>query len=380
MNFPLILDGATGTGLSARGMPRGVCPEAWILDNPGALLDIQQGYLAAGSQALLAPTFGVSRRKLAAYGLEDKVGEFCERLVALTREAAGGKALAGGDLTQSGVFLAPMGDASMDDLIAHYLCPAKALAAAGVDFFLFETLMSLADARAAFLAVRQVSDKPILVSFTVDEHGRTLSGGRFPALLAVLQSMGAAAVGLNCSTGPDRMLPVLRQATPYAAVPLLAKPNAGLPRVEGGHSYFDMEPDAFAAHAQDLWDAGVRVFGGCCGTDAGHIKALVDAVGAASCRPLCATEDRGRTGASAPAQYLATEREVFPPDAIPQVISIRSQEDIDTLAEEQMYLEEPVCLRGDDPALLKTALAAYQGRAMLDCPNPVDFPGVLLCR
>ena len=227
-NGPIYLDGATGSNLQKAGMPTGVCPEQWILDHPDVILDLQKRYIEAGTQILYAPTFSGNRIKLEEYGLADKIVEINTKLVQLCREAAGEKGLVCGDMTMTGESLEPMGDLELEELIDIYKEQAKILYEAGVDLFVVETMMSLAETRAAVLAIKETCDLPIMVSMTFDEKGKTLYGNTPEGCMVVLQSLGADVVGINCSTGPERMADMVRQMKPYANVPILAKPNAVL--------------------------------------------------------------------------------------------------------------------------------------------------------
>ena len=228
LRFPLILDGATGTELQKRGYTGDVCAEQWTLDHPDAIIDIQRGYVAAGSQVVYTPTFGANRRKLEESGLFNCTADYNRRLAELSAQAVQGKALRAGDMSPTGAFLSPLGDVSFEELVDIYTEQAAGLERAGVDLFVIETMMTLSDARAAVLAVRSVSDKPIFVTFTCDENGRSVSGTDITAALVVLQGMGIDAFGLNCSAGPEQMLLQLKRLREYARVPLIAKPNAGM--------------------------------------------------------------------------------------------------------------------------------------------------------
>ena len=250
---PILLDGATGTELYKRGMPHGVCTEQWVLEHPDALLELQRAYVDAGSQVLIAPTFGANRVTLARYGLSGQVSVYNRRLAALTRKAAGGKARVAGDLAPTGKSIVPFGDASFEELVDIYTEQAAALEAAGVDLFLLETTMTMAEARAAVLACKSVSAKPVWVTFTCDENGRTLSGTDVLAALIVMQGMGVDAFGLNCCAGPAEMLEQLRRLTPYASVPLIAKPNAGLPQMVDGRAVYRCTPEELASYAAPLY-------------------------------------------------------------------------------------------------------------------------------
>ena len=285
LHFPLILDGATGTELQKRGYTGDVCAEQWTLEHPEAIIDIQRGYVDSGSQVLYTPTFGANRRKLEEHGIFNRTEDYNRRLAALSEQASGGRALRAGDISPTGAFLAPLGDVSFEELVDIYTQQAAGLESAGVDLFVIETMMTLSDARAAVLAVRSVSDKPIFVTFTCDENGRSISGGDVTAALVVLQGMGIDAFGLNCSAGPEQMLPQLRRLREYARVPLIAKPNAGMPQIVDGKAVYDCTPEEFVALIPDMLRTGVAVFGGCCGTTAAHIAALRDALDGASVTP-----------------------------------------------------------------------------------------------
>ena len=231
-NGPVILDGATGTNLQQAGMPVGVCPEQWIIDHAQVMIDLQRAYVEAGTQILLAPTFTANRIKLEEYGLQDDLEKMNRRLVAISKEAAEGKAYVAGDITMTGQQLFPMGELQFEELVEVYKEQIRILADAGVDLLIVETMMSLQESRAAVLAAKETCDLPILVSMTYNEDGRTLYGTDPATAIVVLQSLGADAVGMNCSTGPKEMLEPIRQTMEYANVPVLAKPNAGLPELE----------------------------------------------------------------------------------------------------------------------------------------------------
>lgn len=276
---PVLLDGATGTNLQKAGMPVGVCPEQWILENSEVLIDLQKRYVEAGTDILFAPTFTASRIKLKEYGLEDHLEEMNRKLVALSKEAAKGtNALVAGDLTMTGEQLYPLGDLMFEDLVDVYKEQAKIIAEAGADLFVVETMMSLQECRAAVLAIREVCDLPVMVSLTYNEDGRTLYGTDPVTAVVVMQSLGADAVGMNCSTEPEAMLEPIAKMAEYAAIPLLAKPNAGMPELIDGQTVFNVEPEEFAEVGKKLVEEGAAIIGGCCGTTPEHIRALKEAV------------------------------------------------------------------------------------------------------
>lgn len=277
-NGPVILDGATGTNLQDAGMPVGVCPEQWILEHEDVMIRLQKDYVEAGTNILYAPTFTANRIKLEEYGLEGHLEEMNERLVGISREAAGDRALVAGDLTMTGQQLFPMGDLMFEELVDIYKEQVRAILKAGVDLFVVETMMSLQESRAAVLAIRETCDLPVMVSLTFNEDGRTLYGTDPATAVVVMQSLGADAVGLNCSTGPEEMLAPVKEMVAYANIPVLAKPNAGLPELVDGVTVYNTTPEEFAAVGKKLVEEGAAIVGGCCGTTPAHIKALSDAV------------------------------------------------------------------------------------------------------
>lgn len=277
----LVLDGATGTNLQKAGMPTGVCPEAWILDHPKVLVDLQTDYINAGSNIVYAPTFSGNRLKLEEYGLEKDLEAINTRLVALSKEAVaktGYRAYVAGNLTMTGRQLYPIGSLQLEELIAIYKEQIVVLEKAGVDLLVVETMMSLAEARAALIAAKEVSDLPVIVSMTYNEDGRTLYGTNPETAVVVLQSLGADAIGINCSTGPDKMIPLVEAMHRYANIPILAKPNAGMPELVDGETVYAMTPEEFADYGRGLVEAGAGLIGGCCGTTKEHIAALSQTV------------------------------------------------------------------------------------------------------
>ena len=191
---PIILDGATGTNLMAAGMPVGVCPEAWILENPKVLTELQKAYVEAGSHIVFAPTFTGNRIKLSEYGLRDRLLEINRSLVSLSKQAVEGKALVAGDMTMTGQQLYPLGELQFEELVEVYKEQAEVLSDAGCDLFVVETMMSLQECRAAVIAIQEVCDLPIMVSLTYNEDGRTLFGTPPESAVVVLQALGVDAI------------------------------------------------------------------------------------------------------------------------------------------------------------------------------------------
>lgn len=277
----LILDGATGTNLQNAGMPTGVCPEAWILEHPEILVKLQMDYINAGSNIIYAPTFSGNRIKLEEYGLEKQIESINTKLVALSKEAVaktGYRAYVAGNLTMTGRQLYPIGKLTLEELIEVYKEQITYLEKAGVDLLVVETMMSLAEARAALIAAKETTDLPVIVSMTYNEDGRTLYGTNPETAVVVMQSLGADAIGINCSTGPAEMIPLVKQMKKYANIPILAKPNAGMPELVDGKTVYAMTPEQFAAWGRGLVEAGAGIIGGCCGTTSAHITELSQTV------------------------------------------------------------------------------------------------------
>lgn len=274
---PLYLDGATGTNLQDAGMPTGVCPEAWTLEHPDVLKDLQRAYVDAGVNIVYASTFSGNSLKLQEYGLYDRIGQINTDLVKLSKEAVGDKAYVAGDLTMTGVQLYPVGPLKFEELVDIYKEQIRYLADAGCDLLVIETMMSLAESRAALIAANETCDLPVMVTMTFAEDGRSLYGTDPTTAMVVLQSLGADAVGVNCSTGPDQMVDFVTAMRKVTRVPVIAKPNAGLPKLdETGHTVYDMTPETFASETKKLIEAGAQIVGGCCGTTPAHMKALID--------------------------------------------------------------------------------------------------------
>ena len=271
---PVYLDGATGTNLMKAGMPVGACPEQWILEHKEVMLELQRSYVAAGTDIVYAPTFGANRIKLAEYGLESEIQKMNHELVEISKEAVGRNGYVAGNLTMTGQQLYPMGTMTFEELVDVYKEQVTYLEEAGVDLFVVETMMSLQETRACLIAVKEVSQLPVMVTMSYNEDGRTLYGTDPATAMVVLQSLGADAVGVNCSAGPEEMIPLVKAMKEYANVPIIAKPNAGIPVLQDGKTMYPMEPEEFAGYGKLLIEAGAGILGGCCGTTPLHIQKL----------------------------------------------------------------------------------------------------------
>ncbi len=283
----IFLDGATGSNLYKKGMPAGVCPEKWILENQEKLIELQTEFIEAGTDILYAPTFTGNRVKLKEYGLEKDIQKINHILVSLSKEAVKRterlyperRIYVAGDITMTGEQVYPIGKMQMEELIDVYKEQVGYLLEAGVDLFVVETMMSLQETRAAVIAIKELCELPILATLTFNDDCKTLFGTDPTTAVVVLENLGVSGVGLNCSTGPDKMLPVIQEMKSVATIPIIAKPNAGLPHLQDGDTVFDMQPDTFAEHMEKLVEAGASIIGGCCGSTPEHIHAMTKRIG-----------------------------------------------------------------------------------------------------
>ena len=280
----LYLDGATGSNLVKAGMPSGVCPEQWILEHKDVMLKLQKDYVQAGTNILYAPTFTANRVKLAEYHLEKNMSAMIHELVAISREAAasspGHTVLVAGDLTMTGEQLKPMGQMELEDLIDIYKEQILSMVDAGVDLLVVETMMSLAETRAALIAAKEVCNLPVIATLTFEADGRTLFGTDAKTAAIVLESLGASAIGANCSTGPAQMESIISDMVTHTRIPVIAKPNAGLPFLdENGNTCYNMEAEEFTEEMEILVNAGATILGGCCGTTPEFIRQIHDRFG-----------------------------------------------------------------------------------------------------
>ena len=391
IHYPLILDGSTGTQLQKRGFEGGMSSESWSMLHPEVVKAFQKEYIEAGSQVLYSPTFGANRVKMEENRVYNQVFEYNKTLASISKEVAGESAYVAGDISPTGKFIAPLGDVTFEELVDIYKEQVQGLEAAGVDMYIIETMMTVPEARAAVLAVKSLTDKPVYVSFSVDENGNTLNGSDIEAILVIMQGMGVDAFGLNCSVGPVEMLERIQRLTDYAEIPLIAKANAGIPEVIDGKTVYKTPPEEFARCVPGLAKRGVQIFGGCCGTMTEHVKAIADAA-------------KEQEMISPRPKYLdmlqlATEKKVFllPPDtptgkAVPCdedlldrieeaeesddaffTVEIKSRDEIDDFIDAQYAITKPLCIRCNDRHALELALRRYQGRTAYDGDLPEEI-------
>ena len=262
----LLFDGAMGTQLQARGLAAGETPELLSLTNPREIAEIHRAYVEAGSEVVTTNTFGASAPKLAGAAT---VEEVFSAAVACARES--GARYVAADIGPTGALLQPMGTLSFDDAYDLFAEQVRAADAAGADLVVIETMADLAEAKAALLAARENCKLPVFCTMTFDEDGRTFLGTTPEVAALTLSSLGADVIGINCSLGPADVAPLVERMLPWACCPVMAQANAGLPRVEGGVTVYDVTPEQFADAVGGMVDAGVTVIGGCCGTTPAYI-------------------------------------------------------------------------------------------------------------
>ena len=276
----VLLDGATGSNLMKAGLPRGVSAEQWVTEHPDVLQELQRAYVEAGSKIVYAPTFAANRISLANFGLESQVEQLNTRLVKISREAVEGRAFVAGDLTTTGQLMEPKGDMTYEKLYHAYQEQVRALADAGADLLVAETMLSVEETIVALDAAQSVCQLPVMCTLSLEADGTAMYGGNAVEAVVTLQEMGAAAVGLNCSVGPDQLESVVRNMKEAATVPVIAKPNAGMPSInEKGEAVYSMNEDDFARYTKILVEAGAGIVGGCCGTTPDYIRKLAQILG-----------------------------------------------------------------------------------------------------
>ncbi len=271
----LIYDGATGTLLQESGaLKAGACPEELNLSNPSAIKSIHSDYVMAGADVIETNSFGANRLKLKTYGLDKEFYKINREAARIARQAAAGKAYVAGSVGPLDRQLRPLGDLSFDEAAGFFREQIKALKDGGCDLIILETFADIKELKAAFVAAREVGDIPVQAQMTF-EAGERSTYGTPPAAFAVLfQSLGADIIGTNCSTGPNELLSVIKEMAPRANKFISCLPNAGLPELRAGKTYFPETPKSFARYAVKFARLGVNLIGGCCGTTPEHIKEI----------------------------------------------------------------------------------------------------------
>ena len=401
----LVFDGAMGTQLQARGLAAGELPELLCLTNPDEIADIHAAYVAAGADVATTNTFGANAEKL---GDAATVEEIFSAAVACAR--ASGVRYVAADIGPTGQLLEPMGTLPFDDAYELFARQARAATAAGADLFIVETMADLAEAKAALLAVVENSDLPVFVTMTFAEDGRTFLGTTPEVAAVTLSSLGADALGINCSLGPDALLPLVEQMLPWAKCPVMVQANAGLPRVEDGVTVFDVHPAEYCEAVAKMLDAGVTIVGGCCGTSpeytAGERALLADRVPAprrvrdwfcvAGPQQLCSLR-MGQVGVigerinptgkkkmkealrSGNHDYVMGEA-IAQTEAGAQILDVNAglpeiderATMVELVAELQGVSMLPLQIDASDPDVIEAAVRSYPGKALINSTNGKD--------
>lgn len=411
----VILDGATGSNLQKRGMVSGVCPEQWMTDNADSVIDLQREFLEAGTDILFAPTFTSNRLKLEEYDQADNISYYNRQLIKLSKKAievyrhnteSNRKIYVAADITMTGEMVAPNGKLSFEELVNVYKEQMEYILSEGVDLFVIETMMSLQECRAALLAAKEICDIPVMVSLTFQDNNRTLYGTDPVTAITVLQAMGADAVGVNCSTGPDKMHEIIQMMKEVAYVPIIAKPNAGIPYLVDDQTIFPMSAEEFAKEMIKLVSYGAGIVGGCCGTTPEHIKLLADAVQAIPIPKVntihyrALTTERSTIPISIDGRFMVVGERINPTGKKALQASLRDDDftPIANMASEQVAqgadfldinvgmsgiqekeamlkaIEEvirvaddvPLVLDTSNPSVMEAALRVYPGRALMN--------------
>lgn len=274
----IFFDGGMGTMLQRYGLTTGDCPDYYNITHADIVQRIHKEYADAGSNYITTNTFGSSPLKLKDYDLEDKVEAIAQAAVRNVRTACGNRVKVAGDMGPTGKFISPLGDLSFDQACENYYRLAKALADAGADCLIIETIIDIQEMKAALLAAKSACHLPVICQMTYAEDGRTITGTDPKGAVILLDAMGADIIGANCSVGPDKLLEAAKQMVPYTNKPIIIQPNAGMPVLEHGETHFPLTPKDFGAIAPEFAKAGVSYLGGCCGTTPNHIHALVEAL------------------------------------------------------------------------------------------------------
>lgn len=263
-------DGGTGTVLQKRGLTKGKAPEIWNLEKPEEIINLHKSYLASGADIIKTNTFGINAIKYENYEellraalncAKEALKEYPEAYIAF-------------DMGPLGKLLKPWGDLDFLDAFEAFKKNAVLAKELGADLILIETMNDAYETKAALLAAKEVSDLPVFVTNVYDENKRLMTGATPLCMIALLEAMGADAIGMNCSQGPDKMLPVVKDFGKYCSIPVIVNPNAGLPEVKNGETVYSFNADEFSFHGIEIAKNGGCILGGCCGTDFGYIKAL----------------------------------------------------------------------------------------------------------
>ena len=375
----VLFDGSMGALLASMGYSV-ECPEILNVQHPDVIAGIHARYVEAGARATICNSLGATRLKLRRAGLSDHAAELTRAAVENARRGVEGRAYIALDVGSTGDFLAPLGALTLDELVDNYREQVRAGAEAGADFILMETQIDIGECRAAALAARETG-LPVAASFTYNANGRTLTGGSPECAALILAAAGAQVIGVNCSTGPAEMLPILQATRRVSPLPMLVEPNAGLPETgPDGKARYPFSAEAMVPYMKELLDAGAAAIGGCCGTTPEHIARFAPLLnGRAAPQPVCGD-----------AEYICSARSYAPvreaAEALTEIADIEDLYDLEPeeyplidlgglspaeaaalVCEAQSASSAPLCFRGGADAL-EAALRAYTGVAGVDAP------------
>ncbi|WP_420837944.1 homocysteine S-methyltransferase family protein [Calorimonas adulescens] len=273
----IIFDGAMGTQLQERGLKTGECPEYMNISHPDVIFDIHKSYINAGADVIETNTFGANRVKLAKYGLENETAKIIGESVRIAKKAAQEKSVAL-SIGPTGKLLKPYGDMAFEEAYEVFKEVVIAGEQAGADIVLIETMSDMLEAKAAILAAKENTKMKVICTMTFQEDGRTLMGSDPVTVVVSLQGLGLDAIGVNCSTGPDKMVNIVEKMSTVSRIPIIAQPNAGMPAIKDGKTVYDLMPDAFASYFPELIKKGASIVGGCCGTTPEYIRLVKSVV------------------------------------------------------------------------------------------------------
>lgn len=385
MRLPLILDGATGTNLEVFGFQPDDCLPLFAQKHKAEVTALQKAYAAAGAGAVLAPTFGGNRTILKRFDFSGDVAALNRELTAATRRAVGPDVWVGGDLSMTGQRPAPFGEIPFRQIVDDYAVQAAGIAAGGADFLICEAMTNMWEARAAVLGCRRTG-LPVYITMSLNEDDESPEDLPFLSFMVTMQTLGAAAVGMNSFTDYDRAAALLEQARRYAQVPLIVRPAAGKP----GKT---LEPESFALICEGLYHAGAEMLGGCSRTSPGHIAALSAAIAKTASLPPAQPEDVW-VAADDRDVYFLNDDDIVPSEPIrcgydmgedliemerledglinAVRIHVGSVSDAMLLAEYAYMSKLPVMIQSDSPEALWEALFLYQGRALVDSQSEME--------
>lgn len=401
-----IFDGAMGTMLQEAGLPPGYCPELWNIEQPEKVIAVHRQYVSSGADIIETNTFGANRIKLSHYGLEKRVAELNTAAVQAAKKACGPDTKIAGSVSSTGKFIKPLGEMDFDTVYDVYLEQITALAKAGVDYIIIETMIDIQEMRAALLAAKAATNKPVICQLTYCADGRTLTGTDAQTAAIILEAMGANIIGANCSLGPAQILPIVEELARSTSLPISVQPNAGMPELIDGKTVFPMSPEELGKWAEKLLAAGATYIGGCCGTTPAHIASIKKACQGKKpasrefIKLHTAITSRSKTvflGKDFPTTIIGerinpTGRKILAADILEGHFTKVKQEalaqleagasildvnmgvpGIDQAATMQKAIEElsmlvdaPLAIDTTDPAALEAGLKAYPGRALIN--------------